>query len=124
MLLWHYICDKKEQNSLSDGGANAMHTKIVEESDCQVRKSVLKTGHRAYKLKAFMRFNNQTTGVNMKLPHCANCKSFLCFFKPERQESNKFFHRCDACGVVNELAIDASSSGESKAVFIVCGIMP
>ena len=60
----------------------------------------------------------------MKLPLCKNCKSFLCFFNPDGHEDNKFWHRCDACGSVNELAIDASLSGESKAVFKVIGIMP
>jgi hypothetical protein len=67
--------------------------------------------------------NSQKTGAHMKLPRCVNCKSFLCFFDPQGQDVNKFWHRCDACGVVNELAIDASSSGESKAVFKAIGTM-
>jgi hypothetical protein len=97
-----------------------MHTKTIEESHRQPRKSNLKNGNYSYK---FMRLHNQTTGGCMKLPYCGNCQSFLCFFKPERQEANKFWHRCDSCGVVNELAIDTSSSGESKAVFKVIGTM-
>ena len=58
----------------------------------------------------------------MQLPLCAKCESYMTFFVPEKQEINKFWHRCDECGVLNELVIDSASSGESKPVFKVIGI--
>jgi len=57
----------------------------------------------------------------MRFIQCKQCNNILKFFVPERKE-NKFVHKCCSCGVVNELAIDAASSGENKPVFKVIGI--
>jgi hypothetical protein len=51
---------------------------------------------------------------------CGNCKNIIKFFAPEGKE-NKFWYRCSACGVVNDLALDPAASGERKPVFKVIG---
>ena len=56
----------------------------------------------------------------MRFITCRNCRNILKFFVPERRD-NKFYHRCDCCGVVNDLALDAASSSESRPVFKVVG---
>jgi|WetSurMetagenome_2_1015567.scaffolds.fasta_scaffold00063_49 hypothetical protein len=52
---------------------------------------------------------------------CGNCKNLLKFFVPESKD-NRFWHRCSACGAINDLALDPASSGESKPAFKVVGV--
>lgn len=51
---------------------------------------------------------------------CGNCGNVLKFFMPKGKDS-RFWHRCSACGVINDLALDPASSGESKPAFKVVG---
>jgi hypothetical protein len=59
-------------------------------------------------------------GGIMSFVICGNCSNVLKFFIPESRD-NRFWYRCSACGAVNDLALDAASSGESKPVFKVVG---
>lgn len=98
LFFWHYTC----------------FLFISKMDDCNNPAS-LKT------LTLHASIDKRIRGGLMRFISCANCKNILKFFVPERQD-NKFYHRCCTCGVVNDLALDAASSGESKPVFKVIGI--
>jgi|WetSurMetagenome_2_1015567.scaffolds.fasta_scaffold487503_2 hypothetical protein len=63
----------------------------------------------------------ENKGGCMRYISCANCKNILKFVVPENKE-NKFWYRCCSCGAVNDLALDAAASGESRPKFRVIGV--